>query len=133
MWPAPAPVEPPSIQEPQSSYSADQPPTAQGEVLKQTMPSVLYIRREWYVGLTDQFVKDIASVDRKLQGQILIAISQIADNPTYAKGDTVKPLTGPMKGLWRYRIGDNRLVYKPQSENNHITLIAFASRGDIYD
>jgi hypothetical protein len=48
-------------------------------------------------------------------------------------GDTIKPLTGDLRGLWRYRIGDARLVYFPQIEFRKITLISFGGRGGIYE
>lgn len=88
---------------------------------------------KWYIGLTDQFVKDIQNLDRKLQGRILQVINQLAADPTAAKGDTIKPLIADLKGLWRYRIGDYRLVYMFEADKQLITLIAFSSRGGVYE
>lgn len=83
--------------------------------------------------MTSQFQKDIQTVDRKLQGRILQAISKILDKPTTIQGDTVKPLKSSMAGYWRYRIGDFRLIYFPDLENARITLANFSSRGGAYD
>jgi hypothetical protein len=49
-------------------------------------------------------------IDRKLQGRILEALVEITKNPTEVRGDTVKPLTGDLKGFWRYRVGDYRIA-----------------------
>ena len=87
---------------------------------------------EWYVGMSPEFRKATRNIDRKLQGRIFEAISHICKQPTTPKGDTVTPLTSKLKGLWRYRIGDFRLVYHPNRETRHITLITFASRGRVY-
>jgi mRNA interferase RelE/StbE len=87
---------------------------------------------KWYAGLTDQFIKDIQDIDRKLQGRILQAVTKIIKDPTDQRGDTIKPLGSDFKGLWRYRIGDFRLVYLPDPETNQITFISFASRGEVY-
>lgn len=87
---------------------------------------------DWYLGMSDEFIKAIRGIDRKLQGRILEAISYISRRPTSPKGDTVKPLTADSKGLWRYRIGDYRLVYHPDNERKQVVLVAFASRGGVY-
>jgi len=69
----------------------------------------------WYLKLTHGFIKDAQSVDKVLRGQILDAIADIYKKPTELHGDTVKPYTASLKGLWRYRIGDYRLKYQPDS------------------
>ena len=88
---------------------------------------------EWYIGMTDEFSKNIRNIDRKIQGRILEAINDIIKDPTSLRGDTVKPLTGNLNGFWRYRIGDFRLVYQPNKQSRLILLHTFASRGDIYN
>jgi addiction module RelE/StbE family toxin len=88
---------------------------------------------EWFMGMTKEFTKNVQGIDTKLQGRVLKAITAIVHDPTKARGDTIKPLAGEMKGLWRYRIGDYRLVYKPENTQRHIILVAFDSRGDIYE
>ena len=86
----------------------------------------------WYVGMSSEFTKSITGIDRKLQGRILQAISEITQDPTVLRGDTIKPLTGQLQGCWRYRLGDHRLVYSPDNSTGNVTLLAFASRGSIY-
>jgi mRNA interferase RelE/StbE len=85
------------------------------------------------ISISNQFAKDVQNVDRKLQGRILKAIGIIFKDPTRPKGDIIKPLGGDFKGLWRYRIGNYRLVYHIDSESKHIILIAFASCGKKYE
>ena|SRR5229473_2883439 len=87
----------------------------------------------WYIGMSSNFSKAISKIDRKLQGRILEALTDITENPTTIRGDTVKPLTGELQGCWRYRLGDYRLIYSPDQSSGDITLLAFASRGSIYD
>lgn len=87
---------------------------------------------DWYIGFSNEFVKSIAKIDRKLQGRILEAISKIGDAPTTFVGDTIKPLTGDLAGLWRCRVGDDRLVYFPHHLLQRITLICFGPRGKVY-
>lgn len=88
---------------------------------------------EWYVGFTTDFLKSVRNIDRKLQGRILEAIAKIGADPVTAVGDTVKPLTADRAGVWRYRIGDSRLLYRPDLPRKHVTLLEFAARGGLYD
>jgi len=88
--------------------------------------------RGWRFILSDHFTKSIEKIDKKLQGRVLEAITRIADAPLTVVGDTVKPLTADLKGLWRYRIGDYRLVYDPNQEDELVVLVSFGPRGDVY-
>lgn len=75
----------------------------------------LFSRREpdWFVGFSNEFLKCIAKADGRMRGRILDAIGKISAAPVEVVGDTVKPLTANLSGMWRYRIGDDRLVYLP--------------------
>jgi addiction module RelE/StbE family toxin len=83
--------------------------------------------------MSDEFLKSIEKVDQKIRGRILEAMGKISRNPEDMKGNTVMPLAGDYKGFWRYRIGNYRLVYKPENDSHSVTLISFASRGSAYD
>lgn len=48
-------------------------------------------------------------------------------NPT-----VIKPLKGQYKGLWRYRVGNIRIVYSVDEEQRAIHIIAIDSRGNVY-
>lgn len=87
---------------------------------------------DWYVGFSNEFVKSITKIDKKKQGRILEAISKISLAPTELTGNTIKPLTGDLSGLWRCRLGNDRLIYFPDIKSRKIVLIAFASRGGVY-
>lgn len=62
-----------------------------------------------------------------------MAISELRESPTKIRGDTVKPLTGDLDGLWRFRIGDYLLVYKPSIKDHKVVLSLFGPRGGVYD
>ena len=89
-------------------------------------------KREWALALTDEFIKSTGGIDRKLQGRILEALLLIASAPTSPRGDTFKALTGDLAGLWRFRLGDFRLLYKPDEPTMRIYLLSFGGRGAIY-
>lgn len=87
---------------------------------------------EWFIGISDAFIKNTRNIDTKIRGRIFQAIGNIVKAPIKKKGNTVKPLVGEMKGLWRYRFGDFRIIYQPDISTKHILLLAFDSRGSVY-
>ena len=87
---------------------------------------------DWLIAMTKDFVKDIHKLDRKIQGKILEAITKITNYPLRIVGDTVKPLSGELNGFWRYRIGDFRMIYKPEETSKQIFLICFETRSSVY-
>jgi mRNA-degrading endonuclease RelE of RelBE toxin-antitoxin system len=88
---------------------------------------------DWYIGLSTEFTKSIAKIDKNKRARVLEAIGKLAEAPTTPRGDTIKPLTGDLAGLWRYRIGDDRLMYKPNQQSKKVVLVSFGARGGIYE
>jgi mRNA interferase RelE/StbE len=86
----------------------------------------------WMSIFTHQFKKNMAILDKKLQGRAMEAILEISDDPLQTRGDTVKKLSGALAGMWRYRIGDYRLIYEPMPKFSKIFFIDIGSRGGVY-
>jgi len=100
-------------------------------VIKEAQASYIP-RTNWGFGLSDAFNKHVQRLDAKLRGRILTSIIDITKDPMTPKGDTIKPLEGDRKGLWRYREGDYRIIYFPDRSRNKVTLMDVDSRGEIY-
>lgn len=63
----------------------------------------------WTVKLSDDAKRDLLKLDKPIQKRIVTFLQeriQSADNPR-ASG---KALQGGLSGLWRYRVGDYRLL-----------------------
>ena len=88
---------------------------------------------EWSIAFTPTFLKSMSGVDKKMQGRILTALAQLSEEPLALHGDTIKSLDGNLKGLWRFRIGDYRLVYEPRESPKRVVLVDFAARGGVYE
>jgi len=88
---------------------------------------------DWYIGFSNEFLKSIKGIDKKLQGRVLESLKVISESPLELNGNTVKPLGKQLKGLWRYRIGDYRLLYKPDSESKLILILRFSHRKEVYE
>jgi mRNA-degrading endonuclease RelE of RelBE toxin-antitoxin system len=89
-------------------------------------------KEDWLSGFSDAFNKHVQKLDAKLRGRILTYIMEVIKTPVTPRGDTIKPLEGDKKGLWRYREGDYRIVYYPDKEKNKVTFMDVDSRGEIY-
>lgn len=89
----------------------------------------------WAIGFSKQFHKDTKGMDGKLLGRVLRALEELSQStrPLRPQGDTFKPLEGKLKGCWRYRIGDHRLVVQPRVEDGRIDALTLAARGSVYD
>jgi addiction module RelE/StbE family toxin len=108
-----------------SSYSMELPRVVFSHVEPEALP--------WSIAFTPTFKKAIATADKKVQGRVLSALSELSETPTVLRGDTRKPLSGEFKGLWRYRFGDYRLVYEPRETARVVVLLDFGARGGIYE
>lgn len=85
----------------------------------------------WTLHTSKHFDKDFKKLDRYTQriikGWITKNIAS-AENPR-AFG---KPLTGNLAGLWRYRIGDYRLIAEIKDDCFVILALAVRHRREIY-
>ena len=63
----------------------------------------------WQIETTSRFDKEFKKLDRYTQKLIHGWITKNIDNTDDPRRHG-KPLTGDLSGLWRYRIGDYRLI-----------------------
>jgi addiction module RelE/StbE family toxin len=89
--------------------------------------------KEWIVKFTPTFAKSLKKCDGKLKSKVTDAVSELSRNPLTVKGNTIKPLSRNLKGLWRYRIGGYRIVYTAEiTHRPTIILLSFSSRDVVY-
>lgn len=72
---------------------------------------------------------------RKLDKQTAKRILDFLDERIAGRDDprsTGKALTGPLGGLWRYRIGDFRVICDIQDGALRILVVQLANRRDVY-
>ena len=63
---------------------------------------------------------------------VVRAMMEICQAPMTPRDDTVKRLSGNAGQLWRYRLGDCRLVYRPERARRVVHFKRFGPRGDVY-
>jgi len=81
---------------------------------------------------TSDFVKQFKKLDKSVQIMVSKWIKKHlknTDNPR-AQG---KPLTANLKGYWRYRIGNYRLLAEINDSELTIVAIEIAHRSTVYD
>lgn len=74
--------------------------------------------------------KDLKLIDKAILKKILNKIEKVlAKNPR----ELGKQLKGQYKGLWRYRIGDYRIIYKISEKEILILVLRIGHRKDVYN
>jgi mRNA interferase RelE/StbE len=85
----------------------------------------------WKIEITRSAEKQINKLDRIAQQAIINFLRkriEPADNPR----QWGKPLRGEKRGLWRYRVGDYRIICDIQHETITILVLAIAHRKHVY-
>jgi superfamily I DNA/RNA helicase/mRNA-degrading endonuclease RelE of RelBE toxin-antitoxin system len=75
---------------------------------------------------------DFIDLPKDLQERATRAKHEIAAAPNTVRGNTIKPLRG-WDNVWRYRLGDYRLIYAIAPDNPIIQLLAIGPRGSVYE
>jgi mRNA interferase RelE/StbE len=82
--------------------------------------------------LTDRdFDRALKRLDRPVQRRILSRLLSLAelDDPR----DRLKPLSGPLAGLWRFRVDDYRVIMDVRVSEVVLVAIDLGRRDSIYD
>lgn len=85
----------------------------------------------WHVSTTYRFDKEFKKLDRYTQRMIkawiLKNLEGVSDPRIHGKA-----LTGDLRGLWRYRIGDYRLICRLEDDQLVILALSVGHRHEIY-
>jgi len=71
--------------------------------------------------------KFLKNLSKDFQKRILEKIEKLKDNPKIGK-----PLTGNLKGLWRLRQDNYRIVYRIKDQELIVYVINIGDRGNVY-
>jgi len=72
------------------------------------------------------FARADAPLTRKLAGCFELLEADPSRHPN------IKPLTGPLRGLFRFRAGEYRIVYQVDAGTNTVYVVRIAHRKDAY-
>jgi mRNA interferase RelE/StbE len=85
----------------------------------------------WRVEIDPRALRDLRRIDRGKAREILSYINE----RILSQGDPRqlgKPLQGDLKGFWRYRVGDFRIVARIEDEVLLVMVIAIGHRKEVY-
>ena len=85
----------------------------------------------WRVEFLPAADKAFGKLDRQHQRRIqkFIDTRLLTDSDPHGSGEAY---TGPLKGYWKYRIGDYRLVCDIQDQSRTIFVVTIGDRKDVY-
>ena len=85
----------------------------------------------WKIRVDSKAAKALAKLDKTVQKKILHFLEEeilTSQNPR----SLGKPLTGKLKGIWRYRVGDYRILANIHDKTLTILVVHAGHRKDIY-
>jgi mRNA interferase RelE/StbE len=82
------------------------------------------------VVLSPEALDFYTNADAPLAGKLNRCFAQLKQNPRSHSNS--KRLKGRLAGLWRYRVGDWRVVYRIDDEQDRVVILAIAHRREAY-
>lgn len=85
----------------------------------------------WTINYTDTAKAQLRKLDKQTARRIVDYMDEriaAQENPR----DTGKALTGPLGGLWRYRVGDCRVICDIQDGALCVLVVQLGNRREIY-
>lgn len=86
----------------------------------------------YQVKLSKEAANYYRRIDKPTQSRIDEALDAIGDDPFDVEHRDIKPLHGLLKGLWRYRVGKFRIVYRVNREAEEVQIATIRPRGEVY-
>lgn len=85
----------------------------------------------WAVHTSSDFDRALNRLDRQIARRVMTKLYRLADleDPTVR----CKPLTGPLVGLWRIRVGDYRVILDVRRTELVVIALDVDHRSSIYE
>lgn len=84
----------------------------------------------WQIKWQDSALKQLRSLDKPIQGRIL---KYLKERATENSKDFGAELIGGKLGLWRYRVGDYRIICQLQNEKLVVLVVSVGHRKEVYN
>ena len=85
----------------------------------------------WRIDISSRASKTLAKLDNRAKQKITAFLTQQLPNMAQPR-QTGKALQGNLSGLWRYRVGDYRIITQIKDNELIILVIEIDHRKDIY-
>jgi len=86
---------------------------------------------KWIVEFKPRAFKELKKLDRPVQKQIFDFLDTLSEGSCHPRS-TGKALQGNQSGMWRYRVGDYRILCEIQDSKLIIHILAVGHRKEVY-
>lgn len=86
----------------------------------------------WKIELKPVAVKQYKKLDKKTRKRIKQALLKLQSSPNPLSYNNVKPLVGELKGHYRMRVGNWRILFTPDKNIRYLYVYAILPRGKAY-
>ncbi len=89
-------------------------------------------KKNWKVELSKDSLKYLKKLDKKTSQRLLTSLESLeaSDHPLSHKD--ARPLVGKLRGFYRLRVGEFRLIFELDSANKRIGILLIIPRGNAY-
>jgi len=84
----------------------------------------------WEIVLTKPAKRAYDKAPREIRERLDSCFENLEKNPVY--GNNIMPLTGQLKGLIRYRVGEWRVIFRLHKAARLVEIVAILPRSDAY-
>lgn len=86
----------------------------------------------WQITQKPAYLSDFVELNKNLQQAVVSALEELEQDPVTPRGNTIKKMKG-YTNVYRYRLGDFRLLYAAELRARMIQLLAIGPRGSVYE
>ena len=86
----------------------------------------------WTIEIKPTAVKSYKKLDKQIKQRIKKALNELKDSDNPLKSANTKMLSGKLKGDYRLRIGNYRILFTPDIEEKMLYVYAILSREGAY-
>jgi mRNA interferase RelE/StbE len=86
----------------------------------------------WLVEFTKPSLKSLERLEKKISARILNRLEKLAEFENPLQQKDVRSLEGKLKGYYRYRVGEYRIIFELDTHQRRIGILAVVPRGKGY-
>ncbi len=89
-------------------------------------------KKNWKVELSKDSLKYLKKLDKKTTQRLLSSLETLEASEHPLSHKDVRPLVGKLRGFYRLRVGEFRLIFELDSANKRIGVLLIIPRGNAY-
>ena len=88
--------------------------------------------KNWRVELSKDAIKYLKKLDKSTSQRILDSLEKLETSENPLSHKDVRPLVGKLRGFYRLRVGEFRIIFELDRPNKRIGAHVIVLRGDAY-